>query len=187
MIEVIAGTNRPQSNTRRLACLIERIYRDYGREVDLLDLQDLPAEIFLPSSYAQKPASFAPLAQRVLRAEGLHVVVPEYNGSFPGVVKYFIDMLKFPDSFEHRCVAFTGLAAGAWGAFRCVEQLQMIFAYRNAYILPERIWIPNINDQWSLDKTGLADAALMERLRRQAHLFCAFVDRNAGRAPREAE
>ena len=40
----------------------------------------------------------------VLQAEGLIVVTPEYNGSLPGVLKYFIDMLKFPESFEQRPV-----------------------------------------------------------------------------------
>ena len=57
-----------------------------------------------------------PEQQRVLDAAGLHIITPEYNGSFPGVLKYFIDMLKFPESFVEKPVAFTGEAAGLWGA-----------------------------------------------------------------------
>lgn len=178
MIQVVAGTNRPGSNTRKLASLIECCYRDLAQEVEVLDLQDMPADLFAPSSYAEKPASFASLVQRVLAADGLHVVVPEYNGSFPGVMKYFIDMLPFPESFEHRCVAFTGLAAGQWGAFRSVEQLQMIFGYRNAYVMPERVWIPRINERWNGDRTGLADEETAGRLRRQVEGFVRFVGRH---------
>ena len=175
MIEIIAGTNRPGSNTKKLAGLVLGLYQDLGVEAQILSLEEMPPEIFDPSSYAEKPESFTPLSDRVLDSEGLHIIVPEYNGSFPGVMKYFIDMLKFPQSFEHRCVAFTGQAAGIWGAFRSVEQLQMIFAYRNAYILPERVWIPSINEQWEEPGVSFKDPVILKRLRDQAEKFTQFV------------
>ena len=119
------------------------------------------------------------LQQRVLDAIGLHVVTPEYNGSFPGVLKYFIDMLKFPESFEAKPVAFTGEAAGLWGAFRSIEQLQMIFGYRNAYIYPERVFMPGINNL--LDANGkIKDPELMNRLRDQQKGFIEFVRKVRG-------
>ena len=34
--------------------------------------------------------------------------------------------------------------AGIWGALRPVEQLQAIFGYRNAYLYPERVFLPGI-------------------------------------------
>jgi len=107
-------------------------------------------------------------------SSGLVVVTPEYNGSLPGVLKYFIDMLKFPESFERRPVCFVGLAAGMWGALRPVEQLQAIFGYRNAYLYPERVFMPKINDL--LDANGrLKDPELVERLRAQQKGFIEFV------------
>lgn len=176
-ILVISGTNRPNSNTLCIARIVESHYMALGVPVDLLSLEDLPPEIFSPASYAAKPASFAPIQQRVLDAAGLHIVTPEYNGGFPGVLKYFIDMLKFPDSFQARPVAFTGLAAGAFGALRPIEQLQMIFAYRNAYLYPERVFISGVRDK--LDTDGnLADAGIDQRLKAQAAgftKFCALV------------
>ncbi|MBI5153935.1 NAD(P)H-dependent oxidoreductase [Candidatus Poribacteria bacterium] len=182
VIVVLSGTNRPGSNTLKMARMIHGFYREAGAEARILDLQDMPAELFSPASYAQKPAAFEPLSDAVLSADGLHVVTPEYNGSFPGVLKYFIDMLKFPESFEHRCVAFTGAAAGIWGGFRSVEQLQMIFGYRNAHILPERVWIPRINEKWNADQTALTDEQTMKMLRDQASKFIAFTARHDGEA-----
>jgi len=180
MIEVISGTNRPNSNSLRVANIILGIYKELGVPAQILDLQDMPLEVFRPESYATKPEAFTRLTDRVLAADGLHVVTPEYNGSFPGVLKYFIDMLPFPISFEHRCVAFTGQAAGIWGAFRSVEQLQMIFGYRNAYILPERVWMPQINGLLNEGGTGFKDDTLTGRLRAQCEQFAAFVERNKG-------
>ena len=118
------------------------------------------------------------LFRSVLQASGLHVVTPEYNGSMPGVLKYFIDLLKFPESFERRPVCFTGLAAGTWGALRPVEQLQQIFGYRNAHIYPERVFIPGIGNQLGADGR-LKDEELVGRLRKQAAGFAEFTRRFA--------
>jgi len=173
-ILVIAGTNRPDSNALKIAKLIIGHYQTAGAAVELYSLTEMPMEIFDPSCYATKPAAFAAVQQRVVNSAGLHVVTPEYNGSFPGVLKYFIDMLKFPESFERKPVAFTGLAAGMWGALRAVEQLQMIFGYRDAYLFPKRVFIPGVTGK--LDAAGkLTDADLNKRLADQATGFVKFV------------
>ena len=176
MITLIVGTNRPDSNTRKIARLLGEIYAELKVPLRVLDLAQLPPEIFSPACYAEKPKSFQPFANAVLQSSGLHVVTPEYNGGLPGVLKYFIDMLEFPESFERRPVCFTGLAAGAWGALRPVEQLQAIFGYRNAYIYPERVFLPQISGL--LDEAGRPkDPELTDRLRKQAAGFIDFVER----------
>ncbi len=179
MITIIVGTNRPGSNTRKVAAELETIYAALKVPLRVLDLAQLPQEIFSSSSYAEKPKAFQPFSDAVLQSSGLHVVTPEYNGGMPGVLKYFIDMLKFPESFERRPVCFTGVAAGIWGALRPVEQLQAIFGYRNAHIFPERVFMPVVNNL--LDATGhIKDAELAGRLKKQAEGFVAFVEKLNG-------
>lgn len=176
MITLIVGTNRPGSNTRKIAAHLEEIYAGLKVSLRVLDLARLPPDIFSPASYAEKPKSFHPFAEAVLQSDGLHVVTPEYNGGIPGILKYFIDMLKFPESFERRPVCFTGVAAGMWGALRPIEQLQAIFGYRNAYLYPERVFLPQIFDL--LDDSGrLKDTELLGRLQAQANGFTDFVER----------
>jgi len=155
---------------------VNELYSQLKAPLHVLDLAELPPEIFHPSSYSEKPKSFQPFADAILKADGLHVVTPEYNGGIPGVLKYFIDMLKFPESFEKRPVCFTGLSAGIWGALRPIEQLQAIFGYRNAYIFPERVFLPQISDL--LDESGkLRDPELVGRLRKQVEGFVGFVQK----------
>src|SRR6185503_1007536 len=179
MLTLIVGTNRPGSNARKVATQVEEIYAGLDVPLQVLDLAKLPPEIFSPASYAEKPKSFQPFAEAILKAPGIIVVTPEYNGGLPGVLKYFIDMLKFPDSFEHRPVCFVGVAAGMWGALRPIEQLQAIFGYRNAFNYPERVFLPGIGDQ--LDEQGrLIDADLVKRLRKQAAGFVEFVEKLRG-------
>jgi NAD(P)H-dependent FMN reductase len=174
MILILSGTNRPGSNALKVANIVKRHYDAIGAETSIYSLAEMPPEILEPTSYAKKPERWLAVQQRVLDAHGLHIVTPEYNGSFPGILKYFIDMLKFPESFEGKPVAFTSEAAGIWGGLRPVEQLQQIFSYRNAHIFPDRVFIPGINSK--LDESGnLTDAALDARLAKQAAGFAKFV------------
>jgi chromate reductase len=151
MICIVAGTNRPQSQTLRIAEIYRDLFLAKGVETTLIDLAKMPQEIFHPSSYQTKPAAFTVLSDLVLKSQGLFVVTPEYNGSFPGVLKYFIDMLPFPASFEKRPVAFCGVAAGMWGALRSVEQLEQIFKYRNAFTFSERVFISKVHEKMVQD------------------------------------
>lgn len=182
MITILSGTNRPNSNTRRIAAIVEAIYQKEGIPCRVLDLADLPPDIFQASSYAEKPASFAPFAEAVVESRGLVVITPEYNGGMPGVLKYFIDMLPFPESFEGRPACFIGLAAGMWGAIRPVEHLQQLFGYRNAFVFPERVFIPAIHNHLSTEGS-LKNAEIYERLSKQARAFAVFVDRVNPRIP----
>lgn len=174
MIAIVSGTNRPGSNTRKVAARLELIYRHLGAAPQIVDLALLPPTIFDPSAYGEKPEAFQPFTKAILEARGLVIVTPEYNGGLPGVLKYFIDMLKFPESFEAKPVCFVGLSAGVWGALRPIEQLQQIFGYRNAYLFPQRVFLPGIHNV--LDERGdLKDPELTGRLATQAQGFIEFI------------
>lgn len=179
MITVISGTNRPGSNTLKIAALVREMLTEGGEEVTFIDLAELPAEIFADSSYASKPESFSAFQDIVLETDGLLTVVPEYNGSFPGVLKYFIDMLRFPESLYEKPAAFVGISSGRWGGLRAVEHLEMVFQYRHAHLFGRRCFIPSIGQV--LDEAGqLTDADLTERLKKMASdfaKFCATVRR----------
>jgi len=178
MILVIAATNRPGSNTLRVARLVRAMLADSGCEAELLSLEELPQSLFDPSSYAEKPAAFAAIQEKVLAMDGVLVVTPEYNGSFPGVMKYFLDMLRFPESLYEKPAAFIGLAAGRWGGLRSVEQLEMIFQYRNAHLYGRRVLLPGIDS--ALDSDGaLVDPELASRVRQAVHGFALFCHRLA--------
>lgn len=178
MFLVIAGTNRPGSNTLPLARLCAQLLEAAGAETQLLDLMELPPELIRPESYATKPAAFAPWQEAVLRAEGILTVVPEYNGSYPGVLKLFVDMLEFPRSLVGKPCAFVGLAAGEWGALRAVEQLEMVYHYRNAHLYGERVFVPKVRD--TLEQGRPKSPELMRRLELLARGFVGWARRIEG-------
>jgi len=178
MITVIAGTNRPGSNTLKVAHLVLDVLRDGGEDVVLLDLAELPANIFERSSYAEKPRGFTTFQEAVLSTHGILNVVPEYNGSFPGVLKYFIDMLRFPESLYEKPAAFIGLSSGPWGGLRAVEHLEMVFQYRHAHLFGRRVFLPRISTV--LDEAGkISDPEIERRLHDMVSGFAGFCHKLA--------
>jgi NAD(P)H-dependent FMN reductase len=144
VIIVLSGTNRKNARTAEVAKMTLAALREKGAAAEMLDLRDLPAGLFAPEHYGRPPAEFKPFQDMVLSAAGILTVVPEYNGSFPGALKYFLDLLKFPESLRGMPAAFIGLASGRFGAVRAVEQMEMVYQYREAHIFANRIFLPAV-------------------------------------------
>ena len=176
MIRIISGTNRADSNTRKISNEIRNIYSQLNTPCEIIDLKELPEEIFTPLAYSERPKSFEKFSAAIKTADALVIVIPEYNGCFPGVFKYFIDMLDFPESLQEKPCCFVGVAAGMWGALRSIEQLEDIFVYRNAFVFPKSVFINNVNS--FLDSSGhIINGEILERLKNQATDFIDFVNR----------
>lgn len=144
-----------------------------GEQVEIIDLKEIKSFLHNDLHYGKISEDIKPYIDKIVSSEGLIVVCPEYNGSMPGVLKYFIDHLKFPDSFEYRPVCFVGLG-GMFGALRPVEHLQQIFGYRNAYVYPERVFIMNVHKV--LDAEGqIKDETMNQLLLKQAQGFQKFT------------
>ncbi len=100
------------------------------------------------------------------------IVAPEYNGSYPGALKLFIDYWRYPATFEHRPVAFVGLG-NRWGGLRAVEHLVQCLAFRNAYCFPQRVYLANIK---TIFKDGhVHDSLIHDLIVTQAKDFITFT------------
>jgi NAD(P)H-dependent FMN reductase len=174
MIEIIVGTNRKGSRSLDVARLVLELYKKLGTPAQIMELTEIGLESLTPDHYGSeaKPSKVVNGVSRINRAEGLVIICPEYNGSYPGALKYFIDQWTYPESFEHRPVCFIGLG-GRFGGLRPVEHLQQVFGYRNSFIFPDRVFIQNV---WSALKDGqLTDGTLQNLLESQAQGFCRFI------------
>lgn len=173
-IGIIVGTNRRAGLSHKLAAKVAPLYEALADSVDTIDLREVPTSILDPDAYKKPSAEVSALVARFLACDGVVFIVPEYNGSYPGVLKLLIDMLPYPKGFERRPCAFIGLAAGQFHGLRAVEHLQQVAGYRNAYVYPRRIFIGDSYKQFG-SEGELTDPALEQRLRDQAEGFQAFV------------
>ena len=171
---IISGTNRPGSRSLQVSRKVQEAYQSLGEEVSIIDLCEMPMAEVNGGQYSKdRPAGLQKVVDNILESEGLIFVVPEYNGSYPGILKYFIDHWGFPDAFEYRPCCFIGLG-GQYGALRPVEHLQQVMGYRNAFLYPKRIFLHNV---WTaIDAEGeFTDEATMPRVVEQAKGFSKFV------------
>ena len=173
MIIILSGTDRPQSRSLEIAKIIKPMYQSLGIEAEIMSLADLKLDELQGSHYGnKKPLKVEAAIEKLLHADGLVVICPEYNGSMPGALKLFIDHWKYPESFEYRPVCFIGLG-GRFGGLRPVEHLQQVFGYRNAFVFPLRVFLQNV---WNVLKDEkLLDEEFTKLLEKQAQDFSRFI------------
>ncbi len=181
-IAIVSGTDRPGSRALKVSKYIKTLYEEQGAEVELVSLEDFPIREAYGGNYGKSLPEIEAFRSRVLNADGIVMVVPEYNGSFPGILKLFIDYLPFPEAFDKKPIAFVGEAAGAFGGLRAVEQLQLICSYRNAHIFPERVFLQRIQKIFD-EKEGITDETIAELLDSQVRGFTNFVSTLAYNQP----
>ena len=183
-ITIVSSTNREGSMSLKVSKYLQEMYAKLGVSAEVLDLQGLPLSCFTPQAYAEKPLELAPFIDTILKTEGAVFVIPEYNGSYPGALKYFVDMWKFPDCYVGLKTAYVGIANGQWGALRPVEHFQGVMGYRNAIQFPERIFINRVGKRWNgsgFSKLVESDMNLDELLQQQSRNFVDFCTKNKGR------
>ena len=163
MITILAGTNRPNSRARRLANYYEALLTGMGAPSQILDLAELPVDFISSALYANagQNAGFNRLAALLDASDKLVVITPEYNGSFPGVLKAFIDGLPYPGGIRGKKAALIGLSNGGQGGLLAMAHLTDILMYMGTTVLPQRVRLPFI------DQDLMADGELRQELSRQ--------------------
>jgi chromate reductase len=99
-------------------------------------------------------------------------IVPEYNGSFPGVLKVFIDGLNFPNSFIHKKTAIVGISDGVQGGAIALSHLTDIFHYLGLNVLAQKVKIPFLKKNFVDGK--IVDPLIKNLIEGQAQLIAKF-------------
>lgn len=151
MVTIIAGTNRPGSSTLKLAKYYQKILGEKGTEASILSLAELPDNVIVSDMYGKRSEAFEIIQQKINAADKFIFIIPEYNGSFPGVLKVFIDACTFPDSFYDKKAALVGLSTGRYGNIRGVEHFTGICNYINLHVMPLKIHITTIKSEFDAE------------------------------------
>jgi chromate reductase len=152
MITIISATNRPNSATNKLALYYQKVLAQKGSEAGLFSLADLPDNIIKTDLYGKRSAEFEPIQELITATDKFIFIIPEYNGSFPGVLKVFIDACAFPESFYDKKAALVGLSSGKYGNIRGVDHFTGICNYMHLNVMPLKIHIAAINKE--IDENG---------------------------------
>ncbi len=181
-IFAVAGSLRAQSFNKKLLALAVSQLQGAGAEVDVYDLkaanlQQYDADVEATSGL---PAVVVDLKERIVKADGLLLVSPEYNYSIPGVLKNAIDWASRPPAtnpFKGKLVAQMGVTTGQGGTLQAQSAIRHIMVGCMAWSLPG--WFVVSKAQEAFDDQGqLKDAAQKEQL---AKFLGRFLDELKGR------
>ena len=91
-----------------------------GIEPELIDISALT----LPVDDAGEPSKDPRFSAAMERADAIVIVSPEYNHSFPGLLKHVLDScLK---EYIHKAAGIVGVSAGVFGGTRVIEHFQPV-------------------------------------------------------------
>ncbi len=138
MITIISGTNRPQSNTKLVAKEYQRLLAEKGVEAGLLALDEL--------DICRRNELFTVMEEKYLiPAKNFIIVMPEYNGSFPGILKLMIDLSMVEKAWWHKKVLLTGVSTGRAGNLRGMEHLTGTLLHMKMLVHPNRLPISTVH------------------------------------------
>lgn len=117
-IPVILGTPRQGRMSEHVArFIVEEVRKRNGVETELIDIRNIP----LSTTDAGESIKDTTFSSTVMHADGLIIVTPEYNHSYPDLLKHVLDTnLK---EYIHKAVGICGVSAGGFGGTRVIQSL----------------------------------------------------------------
>ena len=153
MIVIVIGTNRPNAISKIIAENYRAIIHEkYNEESIIIDLEKLPEDFIITALYhnAGKNALFNIFREIIETHEKFIFIIPEYNGSFPGVLKAFVDGLKYPDALQYKKAALVGLSSGVQGGAMALSHFSDVLSFMNVNQIGLQVKLGNIK-QYLLD------------------------------------
>ena len=140
MISIICGTNRRQAVSKQIALYYQNLLHEAGAKSYILDLKELPIDFLNVALYdnAGKSKSFNTIKKKLNDSHKMVFIVPEYNGSFPGVLKTFIDALDYPGSLKNKKSALLSLSSGTQGGALALSHLTDILHHCGMIVLAQK-------------------------------------------------
>jgi NAD(P)H-dependent FMN reductase len=117
-IPVILGTTRKGRMSAHVARFVaEELSKRNEVKTELIDIGELP----LPVDGAGDDIKDPLFSQKMEAADGIVIVAPEYNHSFPGLLKHVLDSCL--EEYIHKAAGIVGVSSGPFGGTRVVQSL----------------------------------------------------------------
>lgn len=116
MYTIISGTNRADSHTEKVALHYQRFLKSKGILAPIFSLEKIDVR--------NRTAAFTKIENDLLiPTQKFIFIIPEYNGSFPGVLKAMIDISEVKKVWWGKKALLTGVSTGRAGNLRGIDQL----------------------------------------------------------------
>lgn len=159
----VVGSLRGESFNRQMAVEAEKMIGGKA-EVKWLDYSAVP--MLNQDNEYPTPEAVAQLRKTVTESDAVWIFTPEYNGSYPGLLKNLLDWLSRPvkpmDYATPTCMAGKPVAiSGAGGKAAtagCRAKLTELLTFIRANVLPVQTGVALPPESWSSNRLILTDA-----------------------------
>jgi NAD(P)H-dependent FMN reductase len=166
MYLIISGTNRPASNTIRVARQYQQLLHLKGIEAEFLSLEGLNVLVRNPA--------FSEIEKKLLIPASKYIFIsPEYNGSIPGVLKCMFDISESKTTWAGKKALLTGVSSGRAGNLRGMEDLTGILHYLRVVVHPNKLPISVVDSLFN-QKDSISDEVTLSVINMQLDEFIAF-------------
>ena len=142
MITIISGTNRKDSRTLKVSNVYFQLLREHTSAVELVSLEKL--------NVWERSTELLNLEKNLLiPSEKFIFIMPEYNGSFPGILKLLLDNTDIRKCWWHKKAALVGVADGRGGNLRGIEHMTNILHYLKMNVFYNKLPLSRINEELS--------------------------------------
>ncbi|MDB5201190.1 MAG: NADPH-dependent reductase [Ferruginibacter sp.] len=150
---VISSSIRTGKKSNRVALYFENFLKGRAHDVELVDLEALDFPLFKERlrNLSSPPQSLVDFAAKIVAADGIVLVTPEYNGGYPASLKNAIDVLY--EEWHRKPIAISTVSAGPFAGTQVITSLQFSLWKIRAWTVPAMFPIPNIEK--SYDENGV--------------------------------
>jgi NAD(P)H-dependent FMN reductase len=168
---VFAGSTRQLSFNRRLAKVAAGMARTAGAEVTHIELADFDVPLYNADLEARgTPADVLRLKQICFEHPAWIICAPEYNASYPALLKNTLDWVSSPvkgdpawtDGFRStrgKVVGMLSASPGALGGLRSQSHLAPLLLNLHCWVAPVSYALGRAGDAFDADGDLVADAA----------------------------
>lgn len=168
MYTIVSGTNRPGSITRRFAEVYEQLLLETGAAVQFFHLEKLPEAVFRCDVYEKVKQPEVKAIQDIFEQTDKFIFIyPEYNGSYPGILKLLVDVMDPRIAFHDKKAGLIGISTGRAGNLRGLDQFAAVMHHMNVTVMPYLLPVSRVQAELSEGKLSEAThKVVMQHIRR---------------------
>lgn len=148
-VTILLGSVRKGRQSHRAAHYIARNLQVRGIDTDLIDLARSHLPIFGTEEHSGPEAilQVESISTRLMQADAIILVTPEYHGSFSGVLKNALDYFRI--EFHRKPVGVIATSTGRMAGINASTQLQHVILSMGAFPLPIKLLIPDVENAFT--------------------------------------
>lgn len=138
MYTIISSTNRLNSHSEKVARAYQSFLKEKNVNSSLFTLENL--------DLSHRSDEYITIENELLiPAQKFIFIIPEYNGSYPGVLKTMIDISDIYNVWAWKKALLVGVSTGRAGNLRGMDHLTGSLQYLNMYVHPNKLPISTID------------------------------------------